>query len=223
MKTLTLLTLCTLLLAKPATQAGYSPEFGWLSRDPIEEQGGLNLYGYVGNNPFNYVDIYGLAPNQAGATNPTHVYWALLRNPSLDQLSESHGGNQDRYFFTERYGWVDIRHFGKAAHKTQGWIPGPVVMVGGFSLEVWQWLTEWGTAYRSGFSYEDIPSNAAGVNFAQSILPGETPAEAFLRWNKKVGGKPKYHGAAALEMLSPTDPACRGGRRSSNVSSSPLK
>ncbi len=33
----------------------------WLNRDPIEEGGGLNLYGYVANNPTNAVDPYGLS------------------------------------------------------------------------------------------------------------------------------------------------------------------
>ena len=39
----------------------YSPALGrWLSRDPIEEQGGLNLYGFVNNDPVNGYDILGL-------------------------------------------------------------------------------------------------------------------------------------------------------------------
>ncbi|MFO1492131.1 MAG: RHS repeat-associated core domain-containing protein [Kiritimatiellia bacterium] len=39
----------------------YSPWLGrWLSRDPIGEAGGLNLYGMVGNNPVNAVDPLGL-------------------------------------------------------------------------------------------------------------------------------------------------------------------
>ncbi|MDD4406063.1 MAG: RHS repeat-associated core domain-containing protein [Parabacteroides sp.] len=39
----------------------YSPALGrWLSRDPIEEQGGLNLYGFVNNDPVNAYDILGL-------------------------------------------------------------------------------------------------------------------------------------------------------------------
>ena len=34
----------------------YDPRTGrWLSRDPIEEEGGLNLYGYVGGNPTGYI------------------------------------------------------------------------------------------------------------------------------------------------------------------------
>jgi RHS repeat-associated protein len=32
----------------------------WLSRDPIGEAGGINLYGYVGNNPLNLWDLLGL-------------------------------------------------------------------------------------------------------------------------------------------------------------------
>ena len=39
----------------------YNPETGrWLSRDPIGEDGGLNLYGFVGNDPVNFVDLLGL-------------------------------------------------------------------------------------------------------------------------------------------------------------------
>jgi hypothetical protein len=40
----------------------YSPELGrWLSRDPIGERGGINLYGMVGNNPVNWWDYLGLS------------------------------------------------------------------------------------------------------------------------------------------------------------------
>jgi len=39
----------------------YDPSSGkWLSRDPIQEQGGLNIYGFVGNNPVNSTDEFGL-------------------------------------------------------------------------------------------------------------------------------------------------------------------
>lgn len=39
----------------------YNPNTGrWLNRDPIEEEGGVNLYGMVGNSPVNSVDPTGL-------------------------------------------------------------------------------------------------------------------------------------------------------------------
>ena len=39
----------------------YSPVLArWLTRDPLEEQGGLNLYGFCGNDALNHTDPYGL-------------------------------------------------------------------------------------------------------------------------------------------------------------------
>lgn len=39
---------------------GYSPTLGrWISRDPIEEDGGVNLFAFVNNNPIDLVDLFG--------------------------------------------------------------------------------------------------------------------------------------------------------------------
>jgi len=39
----------------------YSPELGrWLIRDPIEERGGINLYGFIGNDAINKWDYLGM-------------------------------------------------------------------------------------------------------------------------------------------------------------------
>ena len=44
----------------------YNPTLGkWLTRAPLEEAGGLNLYGFVGNDPINAVDPDGRLPGDA--------------------------------------------------------------------------------------------------------------------------------------------------------------
>ena len=45
----------------PQAAAVYDPTVGrWLSRDPIEEEGGINLYGYALNSPTIFLDPLGL-------------------------------------------------------------------------------------------------------------------------------------------------------------------
>jgi RHS repeat-associated protein len=53
----------------------YSPQLGrWINRDPIEEAGGINLYGFVGNDGLNALDLLGLRP--AGFYDPSPVIGA---------------------------------------------------------------------------------------------------------------------------------------------------
>ena len=48
----------------------YNPSFGgWLSRDPIEEQGGANVYGFVRNDPVGKADLHGLFAVPSGMTS----------------------------------------------------------------------------------------------------------------------------------------------------------
>ena len=61
-----------MLLTAQAAFAYYCPETQrWLNRDPIQELGGLNLYGYVRGNPVNYVDPLGLDGEATLGLNPT--------------------------------------------------------------------------------------------------------------------------------------------------------
>jgi RHS repeat-associated protein len=51
-----------------ATYRAYDPDLGrWVNRDPIEEEGGLNLYSYVENNSLNAIDPMGLDEEYRGA------------------------------------------------------------------------------------------------------------------------------------------------------------
>lgn len=49
----------------------YHPELGrWISRDPIGEEGGVNLYGFVRNSPMSYFDSLGQRPQFIDKTKP---------------------------------------------------------------------------------------------------------------------------------------------------------
>ena len=49
----------------------YSPALGkWLSPDPIEERGGMNVFGFLGNDPVNAVDVLGMYMTGVGFGRP---------------------------------------------------------------------------------------------------------------------------------------------------------
>ncbi len=55
----------------------YSPELGrWITRDPIEEDGGDNLYAFVHNNPLINYDILGREENQTKKDYTKLVKWS---------------------------------------------------------------------------------------------------------------------------------------------------
>jgi RHS repeat-associated protein len=83
----------------------YDPNNGrWLSRDPIGENGGVNLYTYVGGNPLSWVDPLGLDygfsvdPAAAGGNGHTTLYfqngsgsWFAFNQGAVGETSS--GGN----------------------------------------------------------------------------------------------------------------------------------
>ena len=65
----------------------YSPDLGrWLSRDPMGEEGGFNLYGFVYNDPLNSYDYLGLAGPLTSVISSCAK--KLLAYLSLDQMSK---------------------------------------------------------------------------------------------------------------------------------------
>jgi RHS repeat-associated protein len=53
----------------------YRPDLAlWLNRDPLGEEGGIRLYGYVLNDPVNYWDPYGLAEIITNMSNGTTTF-----------------------------------------------------------------------------------------------------------------------------------------------------
>jgi RHS repeat-associated protein len=58
----------------------YLPSMGrWLNRDPIQEAGGLNLYGFVKNKVTKYADLNGLFPIPTDSIPSGDDYWRDLK------------------------------------------------------------------------------------------------------------------------------------------------
>tara|TARA_R100000027_G_C2248502_1_gene93829 strand:- start:11 stop:811 length:801 start_codon:yes stop_codon:yes gene_type:complete len=71
----------------------YDPVTGrWLSRDPIEERGGLNLYAFVGNDGINAWDLLGEKGSEQPEPSPNlspKEEWDLSNGPEKEQFSTS--------------------------------------------------------------------------------------------------------------------------------------
>jgi integrase/recombinase XerD len=76
----------------------YNPVTGrWPSRDPIGEEGGINLYGFVGNDGVNQTDFVGLAPTRDPTgkiqeKDPDNTLCKCFR-PYFQFIPDAFGGN----------------------------------------------------------------------------------------------------------------------------------
>ena len=168
----------------------YDPYIGrFTQRDPAGD--GVNWYAYTYNNPLKYTDPNGQEPvkDKVGTvdgfmeefkeSNPGSVELSDFM-PGLPGL-ESRGNTgaipkNNRYIYTQEWGWIDMQHFLSAAGTASFYIgdflgfSNDYELRGhaqnyanalGYGVELAQFLT----GNRSAFSYEDLPSNAAGAEF----------------------------------------------------------
>jgi len=90
----------------------YSPTLGrFINRDPVDESGGINLYGFVSNNPISRVDVLGLSHYETVCQLVDYSYWkgdilvvsqrtecqaVLVPDPTGDGRGGGGGGNSPR-------------------------------------------------------------------------------------------------------------------------------
>ncbi len=67
----------------------YSPYLGrWLSKDPIGEYGGPNLYAFLRNSPVDQTDLLGLIPYVPPELPPSVPDDKILHDPELEMLKK---------------------------------------------------------------------------------------------------------------------------------------
>ncbi len=80
----------------------YSPDMGrWISRDPIEEQGGLNLYGFVNNDPVNKWDLWGMTNYTLGWEDPEYNY-----GYDIEERRMSWGSKKSSFFLQKHSNYI---------------------------------------------------------------------------------------------------------------------
>ena len=104
---------------------GYDPGLGrWLSRDPIGLAGGLNVQGYVDNNPTNYLDPSGRGPWGFARClfNNMPLLWGLCADEEKGKFADGPlGGVGD----DEPRGGGGSANFDPSAFYRQGDMPDP--------------------------------------------------------------------------------------------------
>lgn len=99
MKTTTMVLIAVAFVAT-CVNAFYSPEEGrWLSRDPVDESGGMNLYAFCGNSPVSFIDFLGLltssealAHYRSGPDNPKNPNERTPLGLSFDDIDTANIG-----------------------------------------------------------------------------------------------------------------------------------
>jgi len=183
----------------------YSPQVGrFASQDPavydarvfpnqdtpglIADPQALNPYAYCKNNPLGWVDTDGQEPNKAQAGTIEDIlnifkmpYSYSIGTNNLRAIRDAknfyiqNSTNTTRYVYTEKAGWIDMKHFFYFAEKSYQY-GNSIAEFGAYASETYQWLgydIDSGNSNinfnigenSSAFSYEDLTSDKLGIFF----------------------------------------------------------
>jgi len=130
----------------------YDPRNGrFLGRDPIEERGGRNLYGFVGNEPINHGDRLGME---------TFLIWASILDKFGNPTGQTHMTEAD----------YSVPGLG-------GGILGPVSE----SLRFWQWVDRLAGFFRGVLGPQAYPEDKADEPAPEVVLTDAEAAAELAR------------------------------------------
>lgn len=180
----------------------YLPELGrWLSRDPIAEKGGLNLYGYAGNSPTNRTDPLGLSWWCPGDSDYILDFDAALRDwmgvnlsPSDEQAINSI--NADRTLSDS-----PMRGF-TAGFRGRGMITDSNDITFGANAGA-TWTMDNGASAQGGVGFNFRLPNAQGINYTTyGARWNEEQGTSFARGLTYTSGNGRVGGGAANGAVS---------------------
>ena len=171
----------------------YDSKIGrWLSVDALSGKfPDLSPYNFCVNNPILFVDIDGNEPTKLNSVGLS-AYIASLRTANVLTLSDllnTQGGHpyvfgdaswsSQRYLYSPKWGWIDMRHFAAAALRTDNPLfTGEGTLV---AMEEHEKESE-KTEPSSAWDYEDLTSNLLGVYF-ETYLESDEAKDKDLATN----------------------------------------
>jgi len=144
----------------------------WLSRDPIGENGGINLYGYVLNNPILLRDVFGL-----DTTGDVNLDNDAVRRQIIETWDKS-----KQILYSSSDGWKHYLSDWRIADKQDGWE---------------HYFTKSGrkctpvkkaAGIHGDFSHTDPPGTNAGYH---AHWTGDEPSQADRDWSSS-NKRPEY-------------------------------
>ena len=176
----------------------YSPELGrWLSRDPIEEEGGINLYGFVNNNSVDVYDPFGL-DFIAMAARPLQGFprpYRYFNHASIEywdsicraRIGVEHVSDEFRRTALGRIGGYATRLAGVELLQDNNWSIWDPPMSSGRSGRGWQ---------VSDIGISVIREASDGIRFAAVYEPARNNVRAVRRmWNRILDNARRYRWA----------------------------